>query len=56
MRVPPSTPGKSVFVVSQERADTIERQNVVITKTYDAWVGMKQTYQKSFLKKSIFGR
>lgn len=54
--MPPATPGKNVYVVSQERADVIDRQNTVITRTYDAWVAMKQTYQQSFLKKSVFGR
>lgn len=54
--VPPATPGKNVFVVSQERADVIERQNAVIRRTYNAWITMKETYQKSFLKKSVFGR
>lgn len=53
--VPPATPGKSVFVVSQQRADVIERQNYVISSTYNAWIAMKQTYSKSLVKKSIFG-
>lgn len=53
--MPPATPGKSVFVVSQQRADVIERQNYVISSTYNAWIAMKQTYSKSLVKKSIFG-
>lgn len=45
-----------MFVVSQERADVIERQNVVINRTYNDWLDMKKTYSTSFAKRSIFGR
>jgi hypothetical protein len=48
--------GKSPFIVAEERGQVIVRQNVVITAARGAWTDMKATYNKSFLKRNIFGR
>lgn len=47
--------GKSPFIVSEERGQTIVRQNVVITSARSAWNTMKETYGKSLLPRKYFG-
>jgi hypothetical protein len=47
--------GSSPFVVSEQRKQVIVRQNKVITSARDAWSKMKATYQRSFLKRKMFG-
>jgi hypothetical protein len=53
--VPPARVGSSPFVVSEQRKQVIVRQNKVITSARDAWSKMKATYQRSFLKRKMFG-
>lgn len=54
--VPPAKEGTSPYVVAEQRKQVIVRQNGVIVGARTAWNNMKATYQKSFLKKNIFGR
>ena len=54
--VPPARIGTSPFIVAEQRKQVIVKQNGIIVGARDAWTKMKATYQKSFLKKNIFGR
>lgn len=54
--VPPAPVGADPFVVSEQRKQVIVSQNKVIVGARSAWVKMKSTYQKSFLKRNVFGR
>lgn len=53
--VPPARVGASPFIVAEQRKQTITHQNKVIVNARTAWNNMKATYQKSFLKKRLFG-
>lgn len=46
----------SPYVVSEQRKQVIVKQNGIIVGAKNAWQKMKATYQKSFVKKNIFGR
>jgi len=42
--------------VAEQRKQVIVRQNAVIVGARKAWTNMKATYQKSFVKRSLFGQ